>query len=242
MSTETGQVALDQARIANFYHDLFVQSQAEDFAEICAPVLDRNKVVADMGGGCGFFADAVRRDLGFRVRVVDADPVSVATAAKAGIEAVLGDALAWQPMGDESVACFNLILHHLVGRGEGENRRLQMQALERWKGSGVRLFVNEYIYDSWIAARSGALIYRITASRLLSAMAGSVSRFVPSLRANTFGVGVRFRAEQEWRRLFEADGWRVVGYRRGREEEVSLPRRMLLIRSCRRDSFLLAQA
>jgi len=116
-----------------------------------------------------------------------------------------------------------------------------MKALDRWKGSGTCLFVNEYIYDSWVKEWSGSLIYQITTSRLLSAMAGFVSRFVPSLRANTFGVGVRFRAEQEWRRLFAAEGWRVVGYLRGREEEVSLPRRMLMIRSCRRDSFLLEQ-
>lgn len=176
------------------------------------------------------------------MRVVDADPGSVATATKAGVDAMVGDALAWQHMGDESVACFNLILHHLVGQGEQATRDLQMKALDRWKGTGTRLFVNEYIYDSWVKEWSGSLIYRITSSRLLSTVAGFVSRFVPSLRANTFGVGVRFRAEQEWRRLFAAEGWRVVGYRRGREEEVSLPRRMLLIRSCRRDSFLLAQA
>lgn len=241
MRSKTGQVGLDQERIANFYHDLFVKSQVEDFAEICAPGLDPDKVVSDMGGGCGFFAGAVRRDLGFPMRVVDADAVSVATATEAGLNALVGDALEWQPMGDESVACFNLILHHLVGRDEKETARLQMKALDRWKDAGVRIFVNEYIYDSYLAESSGALIYRITASRLLSKIAESVSRFVPSLRANTFGVGVRFRADEEWRRLFESQGWCLIAYRRGVEEAVSLPRRMLLIKSCRRDSYVLAR-
>jgi len=241
MSYGTGQVVLDQERIANFYHDLFVKSQVEDFAEICAPALNRDGVVCDMGGGCGFFAEAIRRDIGLRVRVVDADPVSVETAASSGIEAVSGDALVWQPLGDESAACFNLILHHLVGRGDQETQRLQMSALDRWKDTDARLFVNEYIYDSYVAELSGALIYRITASRVLSSIASAVSRVVPSLRANTFGVGVRFRGEKEWRRLFEEQGWRVVAYRRGGEEGVSLPRRALLIKSCRRDSFVLTR-
>ena len=140
------------------------------------------------------------------------------------------------------MACFNLILHHLVGHGERETSSLQMRALDRWKGNDVRLFVNEYIYDSYVANASGALIYGITASSLLSSLAGFVARFLPSLRANTFGVGVRFRSEKEWRRMFEAQGWRVSNYKRGKEEHVSLPRRLLLIKSCRRDSFVLTEA
>lgn len=242
MAEETEQRGLDQERIANFYHDLFVKSQVEDFTEICFPEIDRKKVVSDMGGGCGFFASAIARDLALPVRVVDMDPVSIETARRAGVEAIRGNALEWRPAGDESAACFNLILHHLVGNGERATRSLQMRALERWKGSGVRLFVNEYIYDSYIANASGAMIYAITASSLLSSVAGLVARYLPSLRANTFGVGVRFRSEQEWRRMFEAQGWRVSNYRRGKEEHVSLPRRLLLIKSCRRDSFVLTEA
>lgn len=239
MASASGQFSLDQARIANFYHDLFVRSQVEDFAAICAPLLDRAKILTDMGGGCGYFAGAVGRDLGLPVRVVDADPVSVSTALSAGLDSVKGDALEWVPKGDESAACFNLILHHLVGDGESETTRLQMRAIGRWDKCGIPVFVNEYIYDSYLGNASGALIYRITSSRLLSAIAGVISRVVPSLRANTFGVGVRFRSEAEWRQLFLDHGWTVVGYKRGDEEAVSLPRRVLLIKSCRRDSFVL---
>lgn len=239
MSDQTQQIGLDQEQISRFYHDLFVKSQVEHFSKICAPALAGDAVVSDMGGGCGFFASAVARDLGFRVRVVDADPISVDTAAKSGVEAVMGNALSWSPLGDESVACFNLILHHLVGAGEQETTRLQMSALAQWKNANVRLFVNEYIYDSYFGEWSGMLIYKITKSRVLSFIAGGVARFIPSLQANTFGVGVRFRSENEWRRLFDQHGWHVVGYRRGGEEGVSLARRALLIKSCRRDSFVL---
>jgi hypothetical protein len=56
---------------------------------------------------------------------------------------------------------------------------------------------------------------------------------------NTFGVGVRFRSHDEWLEIFTALGLEVLGTVRGAEEVVSLPRRMLLIKSCRRDSFLL---
>jgi len=62
---------------------------------------------------------------------------------------------------------------------------------------------------------------------------------VPSLRANTFGVGVRFRTAGDWRRLFAEAGYKVLGYRRGDNEQLSLPRRLMMISSIRRDSFIL---
>ena len=40
-----------------------------------------------------------------------------------------------------------------------------------------------------------------------SASYGSI--VVPSLKANTFGVGVRFRAHGEWLRVFESAGYDV---------------------------------
>lgn len=238
----TSQRTLDQERIANFYHDLFVKAQVEDFKEICLPVINREEIVSDMGGGCGYFASAIARELRLPVRVVDMDPVSIDAASCSGLEAIRGDALEWAPIGDESVACFNLILHHLVGKGESATGALQMRALNRWKGSGVPLFVNEYIYDSFIGNVAGALIYRITSSRFLSFVAERVAQLVPSLRANTFRVGVRFRSEMEWRNMFESQGWRVSNYSRGEEEGVSPARRLLLIKSCRRDSFVLTEA
>ena len=39
--------------------------------------------------------------------------------------------------------------------------------------------------------------------------------------------------------MFESLGFKVVGTKIGEEEFVSLPRRLLLIKNCRRDSFFL---
>lgn len=235
----------DQRRLANeqielFHHDLFVETQLQHFVEICQPRLaGRKGVVLDMGGGCGFFSAALALRTGLPCRVVDADPVSVGKARELGVDANVGNALAPLPAGDESAVCFNLILHHLVASTDDRTRKLQCAALSSWSGRDVLLFVNEYIYESHVRNASGRLIFEITASRVLSAIGKLVSRAVPSLNANTFGVGVRFREAADWVRLFEDAGWQVVASKRGEEEFVSLPRRLLLIKSCRRDSFVL---
>jgi hypothetical protein len=151
----------------------------------------------------------------------------------------MGDALAPEPVGDEGIVCFNLILHHLVGAGEGETRALQLGALRAWHGKGVRIFVNEYIYQSLVGQISPRAIYEITASKILSALAKQVGRVIPAFRANTFGVGVRFRSHEQWRRMFAEAGYRVVDTCVGKPEYISPPLRALLIKSIRRDSFLL---
>lgn len=134
---------------------------------------------------------------------------------------------------------FNLILHHLVSPGLTTTLTLQRRALEAWGCRAVSLFVNDYIFHTYLSTLSGRVIYEITSSRLLSALASVVSRVVPSLRANTFGVGVRFRGRDEWVRIFESLGFKGAGFVRVAEETVSPARRLLMIRSCRRDSFLL---
>jgi hypothetical protein len=234
------QRTLNQSRIEEFHHDLFVETQIEHFNEICTPRLREDGVVVDMGGGCGFFAAALARSTGLATRVVDMDPASVAKARALGVDAQQGDALAPPKRGDESSVCFNLILHHLVGASGAQTHQLQRAALRAWQQTPCVLFVHEYIYESYLVrGLSGWAIYTITSSKLLSRLGQLVSRLVPSLRANTFGVGVRFRSADEWRRMFESEGWMVAATRRGEEERVSLARRLLLIKSCRRDSFLL---
>jgi hypothetical protein len=151
----------------------------------------------------------------------------------------VGDALHLNKQGDEGIVCFNLILHHLVANTEATTKQLQSNAIVGWKGDGVKVFVNEYIYESWFAGFSGWLIYQITKNRILSLLGRAISQFVPSLRANTFGVGVRFRSRNEWHRMFEKAGFRLVGEVQGENEFISFPRRLLLIREIRRDSFLL---
>src|SRR5690606_13250277 len=113
---------------------------------------------------------------------------------RSGIPASFGDALDPAVVSDHEVVSFNLILHHLVGANEVATRRLQREAIALWRRPGRRVFVNEYIYESYLGGLSGWLIYQVTKSRVLSALASAVAVVVPSLRANTFGVGVRFRA------------------------------------------------
>ena len=232
------QTTLSREQVAEFYHDDFVEDQIRDFVALVGPMDEHGCVVLDVGGGMGYFARRLRV-VGYPVRVLEMDPASVAACAQAGLEAALGDALDPPMAGDERVVSFNLVLHHLVGASERVTRGLQSRALAAWLGHAERLFVNEYIYESYVGHCSGRLIYQVTKSRLLSWVGRIVSKAVPSLRANTFGVGVRFRAHEEWRRLFAAAGYTVESSSVGQAEAVSLAQRFLLIKQIRRDSFVL---
>ena len=233
------QNKLSNEQIEAFYHDEFVEDQTKHFIQLLGPGAGDGRVVADVGGGCGFFARRLAHLTGRKVRVIDTDAASVEASRKAGVDAVLGDALDPKAAGDEGVVTFNLILHHLVGPSEKATRELQIRALAAWRSRAPEIFVNEYIYQSVVGTFSGWLIYRITKSRILSWVGRAVSLVLRSLRANTFGVGVRFRAHEEWRRLFDEAGFEVVSAVTGEREPVSLPRRLLLIKAIRRDSFLL---
>lgn len=233
------QKMLNAEQITAFYHDEFVQQQAKHFKEIALHTVESGKVVVDMGGGCGYFASVIKREMNIPARVIDIDQVSVKSAQSLGIEAVVGDALKPTKKNDEGVVCFNLILHHLVANSEAETLALQSHAISAWRENGVKIFVNEYIYESCIANFSGWLIYQITKNKLLSAIGSSVARILPSLKANTFGVGVRFRSNSEWKKIFERSGFTVESELKGEPEFISLPRRLLLIKEIRRDSFVL---
>lgn len=230
-------LAADQ--IQAFYHDEFVGDQVRHFIELVAKGASDRAVVVDVGGGCGFFAEGIARRGGYAVRVLDSDPASVAACEARKVPAVLGDALAPGFVGDEDVVCFNLILHHLVGKSAKKTRELQCAALAAWRGRARAIFVNEYIYESFFGNVSGALIYWITSNRVLSLMGRTIAKVVPAFRANTFGVGVRFRAHAEWEDLFRSAGYEVIGGALGAEERIKLPLRVLLIKHIRRDSFLL---
>ncbi len=233
------QNQLSSSQLSSFYHDLFVDKQVEHFGTIAAPSAHIAKTVVDIGGGCGYFSKAIEDAYHVASRVIDADPVSVETARSLGVAAEVGDALRPAIRADDGIACFNLILHHLVGGSERDTLSMQVRAITAWRDSGARVFVNEYIYESWSGDISGKIIYRITRSRILSSLGRFVARLVPSLKANTFGVGVRFRSCGEWRAIFERAGFEIIGYAKGDCEYVSPARRLLLISEIRRDSFLL---
>lgn len=231
------QIRLSSDQIEAFHHADFVEDQVRDFQSLMGSLGDG--VVVDMGGGCGFLARRLTDAGGHRARVIDMDAASVDECRSLGVEAELGDALAPCPRGDEVAVCFNLVLHHLVGANERETRKLQLRALEAWLDWVDAIFVNEYIYESFIPGASGRLIYEITSSRLLSFIGRQVGRVIKAFRANTFGVGVRFRSHEEWVVLFRDAGFRVVGETRGSNETISPPLRMLLIKAIRRDSYRL---
>ena len=232
------QRTLSSDQVEAFHHDLFVEDQTRHFQEML-PGPGSGGWVVDVGGGCGFFARRLNQLAARPVRVIDMDPASVQACGKAGVPAELGDALSPSFTGAEEVASFNLILHHLVADSEASTRALQLRALRAWHGKSSAVFVNEYIYESFVAQLSGWLIFQITKSHLLSAVGRLAGRVIPAFRANTFGVGVRFRAHEEWLKLFRQAGYTVQDHRVGRPEDVAPPLRLLLIRAIRRDSFLL---
>lgn len=232
------QRTLSAEQIEAFYHSEFVEDQVRDFTELLVNI-PAGSLVVDVGGGCGFFAKQLSDRAGLKACVIDSDPQSIDTCFAAGIDARLDDALAPHIKGDENTACFNLILHHLVGGSEAATVNLQKQALLVWRDQVKAVFVNEYIYESYIGNLSGWLIFQITNSRLLSSLGKFVARIVPAFRANTFGIGVRFRAHREWIDLFASAGYSTLDRRIGQEEKVALPLRLLLIKCIRRDSYLL---
>jgi hypothetical protein len=238
MLNDAIQSRLSVEQIEAFYHDQFVDDQLRDFTELVPSVPEGRRVV-DIGGGCGFFAAGLKAQKGWQTRVVDSDLISISICERNGIEAVFGDASAPKFVGDEDVVCFNLIVHHLIGTTEAATRNLQKKALTAWCGHARAVFVNEYIYQSFVGHVSGWLIYQITSSRILSWIGARLASVVPSLKANTFGIGVRFRSHEEWLRLFAEAGYKISGVRIGAPEHISPPLRSLFIRRIRRDSFLL---
>ena len=234
------QVVLSRESIQEFYHDAFVNDQVKSFDALITKGLQPAAGVADSGGGCGYFAKAIVALCAVHVRVLDTDSESVRICRENGIEAELSDALRIRVKGDEAAVCFNLILHHLVGKSEADTWAMQTQALRAWCVQKPIIFVNEYIYESWLVPGiSGRLIWMVTSNSALSLIGRWVANVFPSLKANTFGVGVRFRSSGEWVKLFSAAGIDVVGYQQGSDEAVSMARRLLLIKQCRRDSYAL---
>lgn len=234
------QKKLSDSQISSFYHDEFVEKQITDFYALLQGVLEYYDNIVDVGGGCGYFAEALQQQSNCKVKVLDTDQQSVSLCRDKGLRAFVCDAIHPFIEDQDSIICFNLILHHLVGKSEYETLKLQSTALSAWRDEAEFVFVNEYIYESFFFENiSGWLIYLVTNNGFLSRIGGIIGRLIPSLNANTFGVGVRFRSQSEWLKIFRSIGYEVVNKLEGPSEYISLARRLLLIKSCRRDSFLL---
>lgn len=245
MKKNLKQIALEQKKIDEFDHKHFREDQLNDLITLTNQMkIKDSQYVVDIGGGVGYFAQILNEIKGYSVRVIDSNRPSIDRVNQLNnksIEGRVGDALNPEISGDESIICFNMILHHLVGGSENHTKMLQKQALLAWKESPVPIFVNEYIYESFIKNLSGYLIYKITSNKTLSFIGAIISKIIPSLRANTFGVGVRFRSHKEWVNLFEECGLKVSSIVYGKPEYISPPLRLLCIHEIRRDSFLLVK-
>jgi len=109
-----------------------------------------------------FFAQHLQKQTDYKVMVLEMDPISVQDCHDAGVCAVQGDALSLTINHNCDIVSSNLILHHLVGGTNHETPTLQRQALEVWKPQVKTIFVNEYIYESYLPGSFGWLIYSIT--------------------------------------------------------------------------------
>jgi hypothetical protein len=236
------QRRLNSKQIENFNTDHCATRQVEDFLMLTRNLALIKSSIVDVGGGYGYFARELNKKTGLLITIIDSHEPSINAVRDinhASIQAVHGDALSPNISANEGVICFNLILHHLIGSTEKESRALQKKALLAWGKNIKCVFINEYIYESFIGDASGRLIYYITKSKLLSFIGKIVSKVIPSLQANTFGAGVRFRSNSEWIKLFSECGFTIVSSVKGEPEPIALARRFLLIKEVRCDSFLL---
>lgn len=233
------QLKLSQDQVRVFNHTYFVNSQVEDFIFLTTPFISQFKFVLDIGGGYGHFALLLMSMTGLNVSVLDVDNHAIDACHEKGVRAFNDNAINPQHFEDIQIVSFNLVLHHLIGKNETQTNEIQTLAMSVWKNKVNYFFVNEYIYDSFLWDLSGKIIFFITKNKILSMACKLISIFIPSLKANTFGVGVRFRSHDEWRHFFYSNNFDVLSFRLGKPEKVSLARRFLLIKSIRRDSFLL---
>jgi hypothetical protein len=222
------QVTLGDAQIAAFNTDRNAAEQSARFVHFARRFsgVTPGRVVVDIGGGNGYFARDLNAATGWTVRVVDSDEKSIRGCLAIGVAGV-------------HAVVFNLVLHHLVGRTESDTTVLQERSLAAWRERARFLMVSEISYDSFFFDITGKLIFLVTSSGLLSKVAAFVGRFVPSLRANTLGVGVRFRSKREWVSFFERCGYRVVEVVDGVPEALPFPLRFLFVKQIRSDYFLL---
>ncbi len=235
------QMTLSAESLAEFYHDDFAQEQVDDLGALAGrSMLDAT--IVDLGGGVGHFSELLRTQHRADASVLDMDGESVRRCLLRGVPALIGDAITTRAADGNDFAAFNMILHHLVAPGFRATEELQTAALANLaiRGGPKRVFVSEFVYEGYVLNWPAALIFAVTSSKALSTAASSVARFIPSLRANTFGVGVRFRAAPDWARMFARSGWRVSAHRTHPSGPIGVAKLVALgLRSWRRDSFLL---
>ena len=104
---------------------------------------------------------------------------------------------------------FNWVLHHFVADSFSQTLNAQQNALDtayQNLNPGGLLIVFENLYEGeWLHDLPGQLIYRCTASKLLTPLSRRMG-------ANTAGVGVSFHSQTKWQQMIEKAGFRTTVY------------------------------
>ena len=205
----------------------------------------------DIGGGTGFFATAVRKEFPrAAITILDLDESSVRKGRESGLNALQGSIIdpPAEIRGEQfDVVSFNLMLHHIIGDDEPSTYDLQRRALEqgrRLMTKEGKMFVHEICYEGRLLRDlSARLIYQITSSRFIGVAIRVIGKAIPSLNANTAGIGVRFRPSHQWMTLASKTGLILAKACKGEPERHSWIRRVcLLIQEVRRHSWLMSSA
>jgi SAM-dependent methyltransferase len=129
----------------------------------------------------------------------------------------------------------NVLLHHLVGSTRRETRTNVQCFLNEARAllvPGGRLVVYEQCYEGWVPfVEPGSLIFALTSVR-----SPVLAKLMRRFGANTAGVGVAFRSESGWRRLFVRAGLELVENTAIHDDRLRVWRVFLLTirRVCRR--------
>src|SRR5690348_14282712 len=113
---EQVQKVLSVEQVEAFHHDSFVQDQVRQFISMVDVPPGKRLVIVDVGGGIGAFAHRMQSQTPHELRVIDLDKASLLKCEKVGVKCTIVNALAPSMTGDEDVATFNMMLHHLVGK------------------------------------------------------------------------------------------------------------------------------
>ena len=210
--------------------------QIEHFKECYNYDRDSNFTLLDVGGGVGYFVLALQQEFpNMRATILDLDESAISKAKSNGLDAVVGSVLKPPPsihLQKFDIVCFNEVLHHIIAASDRNTCKLQQLALLRAKGLASQagsIFINELCYEGKVFSdSSSAIIFHLLTNPLLSKIVASISAFVPSLKANTVGVGIRFRPYGGWVRLIESAGFQLSKKCEGAVEKPSFAKRLLL--------------
>lgn len=235
------QVRLDESQNLAFDREFFGRREFHILVEALRGKYRQPVNLLDVGGGNGKFLDSLMDALPTG-RVVNLDISAALLELNKKNKTLIHASILDEPFkgaGESErfdVITVNWVLHHMIGSSEHHCKMLQLATLEACKSAlraGGMVAVAENDYRSWVSEDfSARLIYVVTRSRTLARFA---RRF-----ANTAGVGVRFRTENGWRKLFESAGLTVVQAFYGEKWRTRLWKRVLLgMRAPRHVHFLL---